>query len=259
MMERTARGLAVLLAFGLFVGVSLAQPLASSELTQALQRILNRHEFDAKQFGPARWIDNGAAYATLETSVEFPQANAKEAAPSEIVRCETSTGRRTVLVRASQLVPSPGARPFTLENYSWSQDSKWLLVYRNSKKVWRQNTRGDYWVLNLANGKLQKLGGDAPESSLMFAKFSPAGGSVAWVRANNLYVEDVSTGAIRRLTTDGSATRINETSDWVNEEEFDIRDGFRWNVVPSPQPAHALSRGARPSGRTSAMKRRKQA
>jgi dipeptidyl-peptidase-4 len=229
MMERTARGLAVLLAFGLFVGVCLARPPASWELTQALERIFNRHDFDAKHFGPARWIENGAAYATLETSVEFPQASAKGASPSDIVRYETATGRRTVLVRASQLVPSPGAKPLTIENYAWSEDNKRLLVYTNSKKVWRQNTRGDYWVLDLANGQLQKLGGDAPESSLMFAKFSPSGSSVAWVRANNLYVEEVSTGAIRQLTTDGSATRINGTSDWVNEEEFDIRDGFRWS------------------------------
>jgi dipeptidyl-peptidase-4 len=31
------------------------------------------------------------------------------------------------------------------------------------------------------------------------------------------------------LTSDGSSDVINGTSDWVNEEEFGIRDGFRWS------------------------------
>jgi dipeptidyl-peptidase-4 len=63
----------------------------------------------------------------------------------------------------------------------------------------------------------------------MFAKFSPDGRTVAFVRENNLYAEDLATHDVRALTTDGSADLINGTSDWVNEEELDIRDGFRWS------------------------------
>src|SRR6202012_4349859 len=150
-------------------------------------------------------------------------------AARDIVRSETATSKRTVVVSASQLVPSPNKTPLHLEDYAWSQDSKRLLIYTNSKKVWRRNTRGDYWVLDLDSGKLHKLGGSAPESSLMFAQFSPDGRSAAYVRANNIYIEDIDTGAIRPLTTDGSQTLINGTSDWVNEEELDIRNGFRWS------------------------------
>lgn len=230
MMRRTSQGFAALLLVACFVSVCFAKPSGSEELTRTLVRIFNQHEFDTKHFGPARWIQNGEAYTTVEPSSDFPKANAKkDDAPKDIVRYETATGHRTVLVRASQLVPSPGSKPLNIENYAWSEDNKRLLVYTNSKKVWRQNTRGDYWVLDLPSGKLGKLGGGSPESSLMFAKFSPDSRSIAWVRANNIYVEDLSTDAIRRLTTDGSANRINGTSDWVNEEEFDIRDGFRWS------------------------------
>ena len=63
----------------------------------------------------------------------------------------------------------------------------------------------------------------------MFAKFSPDNSKVAYVRANNIYVEDLASPKITQLTHDGSATIINGTSDWVNEEEFDIRDGFQWS------------------------------
>ena len=78
-------------------------------------------------------------------------------------------------------------------------------------------------------GSCTKIGGDAPESTLMFAKWSPDGSRIAWVRANNLYVQELATGSIRQLTTDGSETIINGTSDWVNEEELGLRDCYRWS------------------------------
>src|ERR1700728_106624 len=217
------------LAISLLASICWTKPAAASDLASTLDRMFNRHEFDAKQFGPARWIENGAAYTTLEPSPDFPQTSDEEDAPQDIVRYETATGQRRILVQASELVSSSGAKPLSIENYAWSDDAKRLLVYTNSKKVWRRNTRGDYWVLDLATRKLLKLGGDAPESSLMFAKFAPAGTSGAFVRANNIYVEDLATQKIRALTTSGSAALINGTSDWVNEEELGIRDGFRWS------------------------------
>ena len=107
-----------------------------------------------------------------------------------------------------------------------------LLVFTNTQPVWRLNTRGDYWVLDRASGELRKLGGtEAKPSTLMFAKFAPDGGRVAYVRENNLYVEDLATGKITALTTDGSRTLINGTFDWVYEEELMnyYADGWRWS------------------------------
>ncbi len=63
----------------------------------------------------------------------------------------------------------------------------------------------------------------------MFAKLSPDGRMAAYVVGNDIYAEDLASGRVTRLTYDGSAEIINGTSDWVNEEEFGIRDGFRWS------------------------------
>jgi dipeptidyl-peptidase 4 len=220
-MKRVARCIGAWMMASLLLSIPAS---ASPALNETLKQIFQNQAFDEEHFGPARWVDGGAAYTTVEPSTAFPDSDARD-----IVRYETASSSRTVLVSASQLIPSPNQKPLTLENYAWSQDNKRLLIYTNSKKVWRRNTRGDYWVLDRGSGKLRKLGGSAPESSLMFAQFSPDGRSVAYVRANNIYIEDIDTGAIRPLTTDGSQTLINGTSDWVNEEELDIRDGFRWS------------------------------
>ena len=193
----------------------------SDELDQGLKRIFSSRAFASKSFGPARWIRGGASFTTLEPSPTVPAAR-------EIVEYDTAGGKRSVLVSAAQLTPKGAPKPLTIEDYRWDQDLKRLLVFTESRRTWRTNTRGDYWLLDLATGALKKLGGDAPPSSLMFAKFSPDGSLVAYVKSNDLFVEDLGSNAIRALTSDGSDTVVNGSSDWVYEEELNLRDGFRW-------------------------------
>jgi dipeptidyl-peptidase-4 len=222
------------IVLALFVlAAAIAQPAAAQlkpETEQLFHRIFATKEFQPKVFGPARWLEGGAAYTTLEapgTSAESKGADAKD-----IVRYATANGERTVMVSAKQLLPSGAKTPLEIDDYTWSEDMARLLVFTNTKPVWRRNTRGDYWVLDRKSGALRKLGGDASASSLMFAKFSPDGSKVGYVRENNIYVEDLSSsvaGAIRQLTSDGSATIVNGTSDWVYEEELSLRDAFRWS------------------------------
>jgi len=200
--------------------VAVAQPPAtSSRLT--VERIFGSREFAARGAGQLRWLDD-STYVAL-------QANPQQNDAAELVRFNARTGAREVLVPSTSLTPNGASAPLDVEDYFWSPDHKRLLIFTASERVWRENTRGDYWVLDLASHQLRKLGGDAPKSTLMFAKFSPDGGRVAYVRQNDLYVEDVSGGAITRLTRDGSRTIINGTFDWVYEEELNLRDGFRWS------------------------------
>ncbi len=104
-----------------------------------------------------------------------------------------------------------------------------LLIFTNTRRVWRQHTRGDYWVLNMESGKLQQLGKSVEPATMMFAKFSPDASKVAYVSKLNIYVEDLSSEEITQLTFDGGDHIINGTFDWVYEEELNCRDGFRWS------------------------------
>ena len=199
----------------------------STGIDEKLQRIFTDEEFEPEEFGPARWQDEGLYYTTLEPADSVKDSKDEEA--KDIVRYETASGLREVVIDAGQLIPEGRSRALEIDDYAWSEDKKRLLVFTNTERVWRRNTRGDYWVMDLATGGLQKLGGDAEPSTLMFAKFSPDGARVAYVRENNLYVEVIETGEITPLTSDGSETIINGTSDWVYEEELGIRDGYRWS------------------------------
>ncbi len=193
-----------------------------NEALVTLDRIFAPEEFSDQRFGPARWLAAGEGYTTLESSESLQGGR-------DIVRYDPESGEREILVKAEELIPEGSDEPLRLSNYIWSQDAKKLLIFTNTQRVWRQNTRGDYWVLDLAGGRLRQLGSRFEPSSLMFAKFSPDGSRVGYVMQNNIYVEDLRTGRIARLTRDGSENIINGTFDWVYEEEFGLRDGFRWS------------------------------
>ncbi len=224
-MTRVFRSLT--LAASLVAAASLAQAQAVTAgldragLDAELGKIFQAGLYNPPSFGPARWLPDGSAYSTVEPSTT--------GGVSDIVRYDAATGARTVLVPGARLLPPGRATALGISDYVWSADGARLLVFTNTTKVWRQNTRGDYWVLDLRSGRLRQLGATAPPSSLMFAKFSPDGARVAYVRANNLYVERIDDGVVTPLTDTGSATIINGTSDWVYEEELDVRDGFRWS------------------------------
>lgn len=133
------------------------------------------------------------------------------------------------LVKSAELIPDGKDKPLQVESYSWSNDETKLLIFTNTRRVWRQHTRGDYWVFDMEKKSLRQLGKSLSESSLMFAKFSPDNTKVAYVSKSNLYVEDFNSGMITQLTRDGTVDIINGTFDWAYEEEFACRDGFRWS------------------------------
>ena len=194
---------------------------AAQERPLTLEGLFASADYFGEGFGPAEWLD-GTRYTTLE-----PSRTTRGGV--DIVAYEAATGRREILVPASALVPEEGGQPLEVEGYSWSTDGTKLLVFTNTRRVWRTNTRGDYWVLDRTAGTLRQMGAFAPEATLMFAKFSPDGTRVGYVQANNIYVEKLDSGAITQLTHDGSRTTINGTFDWVYEEEFSLQDGFRWS------------------------------
>ena len=174
-----------------------------------------------KGMGAMSWLKDGEHYSRVETNAEQ--------GGTDIVSYRAKDNAREVLIPASLFVDKATGKPVPVRSISWSADNRKVLVYTNTQRVWRYDTRGDYWVLDLSDKSFRQIGKDRPESSLMFAKFSPDASKVAYVSENNIYVEDLVSQSVKQLTTDGSETIVNGTFDWVYEEEFACRDGFRWS------------------------------
>lgn len=199
---------------------------AEAQISSNLQSMI--HQVDSGEFsgndfgggrrgargsGERRWIEGGRAYSTIERG--------------DLIRYDTATGERTVLISAKELTPPKFERALRPEQ-SGSTNESVTLFAANPHTVMIRKTANDFWALDKSSGSWHKLGGKT-NSGVLYAKLSPDGTRAAYVCSNNLYVENINTGAIKRLTTDGSDNIINGTSDWVNEEEFYLRDAFEWS------------------------------
>lgn len=169
------------------------------------------------QFGSGtKWTKDGNNYLQVQNG-------------SIVQTAISDPSKQIVLADAALLTPKGKTQPITVRSFSFSEDGKKVLIYTNSKKVWRYDTRGDYWLADLSAKTLKQIGSGRPVSSLMFAKLSPDASKVAYVSEHNIFSEDLASGKVTKLTTDGTKKLINGTFDWVYEEELDCRDGFRWS------------------------------
>ncbi len=163
-----------------------------------------------------KWSKDGNSYYSIEAG--------------NIIKVILPSFKKETVIYKENLVNVQNGNIISVRSFVFSEDEKKVLIYTNTKKVWRYDTRGDFWIYSIENKSLQKLGGSLPSSSLMFAKFSPDGAKVAYTSNHNVYTEDIQTHAITQLTLDGTDKIINGTFDWAYEEEFGCRDGFRWSA-----------------------------
>ena len=186
-----------------------------------VERIFASPDFRGGVIPQPSWLSSGSSYI-------IPRP-AKDGG-TELVKVDVATGQETVLATAEQLAAE--GKKLDVEEISLSGDERMAILFHNSVQVWRSNTRGLFTVYDFRSGKLTPV---SRKSGLqMFAKVSPDGRKVAFVRDNNLYVTELSSGRETRLTSDGSENIINGTTDWVYEEELGLRDAFRW----SPDSRH---------------------
>jgi len=212
----------ILIFTGCFIAFTHGEAQTEERNILSLERIYREYDFSLNHFGPVRWLEDGSGYTTLESSATYEGAR-------DIILYMPETGERQLLVGAGRLIPVGRSGPLKISDYGWSQDGKKLLIFTNTRRVWRYHTRGDYWVLDLETGVILQLGKFAEPSTMMFAKFSPEGNRVGYVVENNIYVENLETEEVIQITHDGSERIINGTFDWVYEEEFSCLDGFRWS------------------------------
>ncbi len=211
-----------IILFALLIAAPLFAQQPARQTDPSLLSLDTIFSYRPRSLGWHQWQADGSGYLMLE-----PAAAGKDAV--DIARYDAASGAKTSLVSAQKLTPPGASSPLVIEQFDLSADGQKLLVFTNSERVWRSNTRGDYWVFDLKSAKLQKLGGGAKPSTLMFAKLSPDATRVGYVRENNIYIENLADGRITQLTSDGAQYTINGTFDWVYEEELFCRDGWRWS------------------------------
>ncbi|MGB5304067.1 MAG: DPP IV N-terminal domain-containing protein, partial [Gemmatimonadota bacterium] len=211
----TARMVVGALAAGFLSISSPSAAMGQQDLT--VERIFGSGDFSGQSVS-VRWMPDGLHWSTIDRD---------SAEHSELWQVDARTGQREKLISAAELIKEGSGDSLQIEGYAFSADGRRVLIFAESQQVWRARTKGRYYVFDFPTRRLIPVS-DA-EGWQMFAKFSPDGRQVAYVRDNDIFVNDLSSGEEQRLTFDGSETIINGTTDWVYEEELGLRDAFRWS------------------------------
>ena len=110
MTDKMRKAILPILVLVLSAPVAKAQQTDPSILT--LERIYSSSDFLGDQFGPARWLEDGSGYTTVEASETIDGGQ-------DIIRYNPASGDRQVMVSASDLIPDGSDQPLPIHNYSW--------------------------------------------------------------------------------------------------------------------------------------------
>ena len=197
-----------------------AAPTAQAQRARlTLQDLFASPKFYPRPFTGGEWTADGPV-------VTFVDADDRG---THLVSYNLETGERKVLIDGAKLTAPDTGSLLEIESYEYSRDGAKVLLFADSEPVWRFNTKGYYYLYDVASGAVKPIS-DRARGFQMFAKMNPAATQVGFVRERNLFVVDLATGAERQLTRDGSEGGvINGTTDWVYEEEFGLRDAWAWS------------------------------
>ena len=194
----------------LLLALLIITPTFAQKRDITLDDLWKNYTFYPKSYSGLNSMNDGEHYVTMEKTEDG----------QEIIKYRFKSGKkvRTLFKSNNFEIPKVG-------RYTFSQDEKQLLLATKTEGIYRYSSKSVYYIYNVFTDKLNKLSDD----KVMYATFSPNGEKVAYVLENNLFIQNIKSGAITQVTTDGKKNHIiNGASDWVYEEEFALVRSFEW-------------------------------
>jgi dipeptidyl-peptidase-4 len=112
-----------------------------------------------------------------------------------------------------------------IDEYELGSGLDRVLLLTESKNIYRRSILHKAYVYDVKSGTETLI----DQGKVLHASFSPDGTKVAYVKDNNLYYQDLVSGTITPITTDGAVNKIiNGNCDWVYEEEFGFTRAYEW-------------------------------
>jgi dipeptidyl-peptidase-4 len=200
----------------LFVGIVCSiQPFAQ-ELS--VEKIWKKYEFSGAYIDGFRSMKDGVHYTKLD------EADGKVYITKHLIT--DATAEAEVLVSAEQLKHQGNA--INIDDYFFNDDETKILITTQTTPIYRRSFKAVYFLFDLKTKSLKPL--DETHQPQTLAEYSPDGTKVSYIHKNDLFVKDIASGKITKLTQDGKRNKvINGTTDWVYEEEFSITKAYGWS------------------------------
>ena len=184
----------------IFLSVSLIASVATFSQEITLDKIYSGY-YRGKGISGIASLKNGENYAVIE--------------PAGIAKYSYKTSQKE-----GNIVDG------SFQSYIFNEDESKVLLLKDSEPIYRHSFLGKFDVKDLKSGKVLNLNNG---NFVQEPGFSPDGSKVAFIADNNLYYQDLNSGKITQITTDGKKNSIlNGLADWVYEEEFGHAKLYEW-------------------------------
>jgi len=199
-----------------FILTFLVLSISAQELT--LEDIWKSGKYRQKSVYGLRSMNDGKHYTTLDRGENGPTINKYSYETGALVE---------TIYSSSDLKTALNSEEASFESYKFSKDEKMLLLSYDVESIYRHSTKEHYYLINLETKQAKQL---STGEKQRHATISPDNKNVAYVQGNDLYIQEIATSKITRVTTDGEYNKIiNGYADWVYEEEFAFDQAFEWS------------------------------
>lgn len=113
------------------------------------------------------------------------------------------------------------------QSYTFSDDETKILIEAEGEAIYRHSSKVNCFVYDVKTKTLSRI---YKNGKIANPAFSPDAEQVGFVFNNNLYIQNIKSGNVTQVTTDGAKNAIiNGMCDWVYEEEFSFTRAFYWS------------------------------
>ena len=197
-------------------------PAAQSGKEITIDRLFRPPSLGGRTTQGIEWAPDSKRFSYLD------RQGSGQNAELQLWTMDAATGERTVLVNAATLKSvmqpekantsqSTGLGRVQADNYLWSPDADSLLFIGSNSLV----------LLDLKTMTPKSI--LTSEQEIEDPKFSPDSHWISFSRNANLFVVNISSGAVTALTTGGSEELLKGKLDWVYPEELDTRTAYWWS------------------------------
>ncbi len=121
-----------------------------------------------------------------------------------------------------------GGKQLIYDDYEFNSDETKILFMCEVESIYRRSYSAKYYLFDMVTKKLSPL--DEKHEPQTLAEYSPDGKMVSYIHGNDLFIKNVASGEVKKITQDGKKNKIiNGTTDWVYEEEFAITKAYGWS------------------------------
>ena len=191
----------------------IVQFIDSQELS--VEKIWKNYEFRAKGIDGFRSMKDGEYYTQVIDNSLYK------------FKINDSTDQGELLVKKDKLIIQ--GKELSFDDYFFNEDETKILFTAETEPIYRRSFTAVYYLFDLKTNVLSAL--DLEHQPQTLAEYSPDGNLVSYIYKNDLFIKNIQTGKVTKLTKGGKKNKvIYGTTDWVYEEEFAITKAYEWSA-----------------------------